>query len=115
MSPDKAYKDKSFEHRGSATVAMAGEMLAHVFGQNVYRDVKVIKNKKEVVTDIDVLAIAGNKAVIVQSKSKKLTALARTGNENQLEADFKKAIQEAYGQGVKCRKAILERDNTFST
>ena len=49
-------------------------------------------------TDTDVLAVVGNKAVIAQVKSKRLTELAKLGSEDRLTADFKLALQEAYEQ-----------------
>jgi len=116
MSGDAAYKDSAFTHRGEATEEIAYEMLISVFGKdNVHRDVKVLKNKKERITDIDVLAIAGNKAVIVQAKSKKLTELSRRGNEENLKADFSEAVQKAYDQGLTCRASIIDKNNTLVT
>lgn len=92
---------------------MAFDLLARVFdAQNIYKEAKVYKGNT-VITDIDVLGIAGNKAIIVQAKSKRLTELGRKGNEQQLEIDFKKAIQEAYEQGILCRRAILDKDVTL--
>ena len=87
-------------------------MLAKVFGEDaVYKGVKVYKKgKKEVITDIDILAIAGGKAMVVQAKSKKLTVLSRKGEEESLRRDFKSAIQDAYDQGILSRKAVIGRD-----
>jgi hypothetical protein len=87
-------------------------MLAKLFGEDaVYKGVKVYKKgKKEVITDIDILAIAGGKAVVVQAKSKKLTVLSRKGEEESLRRDFKSAIQDAYDQGILSRKAVIGRD-----
>src|SRR5207302_1024058 len=65
------------------------------------------------VTDIDILAFVGNKAVVLQAKSKKLTQLSRRGSEQKLRADFKAAIQDGYDQAVACRHAILNRNHTF--
>ena len=45
---------------------------------------QVKKDKETTVTDIDVLVIVGNKAIIVQVKSKRLTALSRIGNEEKI-------------------------------
>ena len=116
MNKDKAYKDIALTHRGEVTEEIAYDMLASVFGNdNVYRDVKVLKNKKEEVTDIDVLAIAGNKAVVVQAKSKKLTELSRRGNEESLKGDFSEAVQKAYDQGLVCRASIIDKNNSLIT
>jgi hypothetical protein len=116
MGADEKYRDTAFKHRGDATEKFAQEILEPVFGKNnVYKNVKVYKNKnrKELLTDIDVLAIAGNKAVIVQAKSKKLTELSKRGDDEKLKEDFKEGVQKAYDQGIICRKAITDKNNVL--
>ena len=84
------------------------DFLASVFGgDRVFRGVKVKRGKNEV-TDIDVLAISGNKAVIAQCKSKKLTLEARRGDGKVLRRDFIKAVQDAYDQAIKGKRALTE-------
>ena len=46
------------------------------------------KGKK--VGEIDVLVIFGDRAIVLQAKSKRLTLEARKGNDNQIKDDFKK-------------------------
>jgi hypothetical protein len=114
MKDDIHYKDLAFEHRGNSTEELATQMLASVFGEaNVFRDVKVYRNKKDLISDIDVLVVAGNKAIVLQSKSKKLTELSKRGDDKKLRQDFNEAIQKAYEQGLACRSAILDRRNTL--
>ena len=116
MNADSEYRDIAFVNRGRATTAHAHEMLARVFGdKRVFRDVRVMRNKREAVTDIDILAFVGNKAVVIQAKSKKLTQLARRGSEDRLRADFKAAIQDGYDQAVTCRRALLNRNHRLLT
>ena len=55
------------------------------------------------------LAVSGNKAVIAQCKSKKLTMNARGGDAGQLKKDFAKAVQEAYNQALSGRIALIEQ------
>ena len=113
MSNDPAYKDRASANSGEAIEEIAHQMLRRVFGkQNTYRNVKVLKGK-DVVTDIDVLAICGNKAVIVQAKSKKLTVSSRQGEIERIKADFGEGIQTAYEQGLLCRKAVIEKNNVL--
>ena len=57
--------------------------------------------------------ILGSKALRVQVKSKKLTELSRTGNDEQLQTDFQGAVQDAYNQGLVSRKKILDRGAKF--
>lgn len=49
----------------------------------------------------------------MQVKSKKLTELSRSGNDEQLEKDFKGAIQDAYDQGIISRQKILDKKAKF--
>lgn len=46
-----------------------------------------------------------------QSKSKKLTELSKLGIEESLRSDFRDAVQDAYEQGLVCRKAIIDKKN----
>jgi hypothetical protein len=104
MLNDSHYREVSFKHRGEATEDICFEMLVAVCGSDkVFRDVKVSRNKGETLSD---LALLGNKAIVVQAKSKRLTQLARQGNEEHLRSDFKQEIQKAYEQGLVCRNSI---------
>jgi hypothetical protein len=108
MMDDESYKDLAAAHRGNASENIAESMLMNVFGKNsVFKGVQVIRKKGQAKTDIDILAVLGNKALIIQSKSKRLTTLSRSGNTQQLKSDFNKAIQEAYEQASKSREALL--------
>lgn len=110
MNKDKAYLPDAKTHRGISAQDIAAELLCDVFGQsNVFTEVKVEKAKGKTITDIDVLAVAGNKAVIVQVKSKRLTELARMGDDDTLAGDFQLAIQNAYNQALLSRQAVLEQ------
>lgn len=114
MLKDSQYKQTSFKHRGEATESICYDMLVTVCGPDkVYKGVKISRNKGKTITDADVLALLGNKAIIIQAKSKKLTELARQGNEDKLKSDFKEGIQKAYEQGLACRDAILDHTAEF--
>ena len=113
MLEDSQYRETSLKNRGAATEQIAKEHLMQVFGEaNVFRGVQVKRNGQDV-TDIDVFATAGNKAVIVQAKSKKLTTLSKRGDDRSLRRDFKQAIQEAYAQGIISRKALLDKSTAL--
>ena len=114
MLKDGSYKETGLSNRGDATEGIAFDLLARVFGEeNVRRGVKV-RNGNQDVTDIDVLAVAGNKAVIVQAKSKKLTMASRGGDGESLKVDFQEAVQDAYEQALLSRKAVLEPGNSLT-
>ena len=114
MNADRSYIAEALRRRGDFAESETANLLRSVFGaSNVHRDVVLKKSKSETVTDIDVLAIVGNKAIVAQVKSKRLTELAKLGDKMALMADFKLAIQEAYDQGLLCRRALLDRDTTL--
>lgn len=112
LTADKAYAPEALRHRGEFAQEITTQLFREVFGdKNVFTEVKVERAKGETITDIDVLAIAGNKAVIAQVKSKRLTELARMGDDAKLVADFQAAIQDAYDQALLSRQAVIERTN----
>ena len=114
MQSDEAYRDTALSNRGDATEIITRDLLVPVFGPTrVHRGVKVKKGRDDV-TDLDVLAISGNKALVVQCKSKKLTLVARAGHGQALRNDFMQAVQDAYDQALKGRKALLEGGCTFT-
>ena len=107
MMGDRVYKATALSNRGDATEEICFEMLQAVFGTcGVYRGVEV-SHQGRVVTDIDLLALYGNKALIVQAKSKKLTVESRKGDSSSLTKDFHSAIQSAYDQALASRKAVI--------
>lgn len=112
MIDDPQYKETASLNRGNFAEQFVRERMARVFGdKNVFQGVKVFESKGKERTDIDVLALFGNRAIVVQAKSKKLTLEARKGNDGQIRSDFKKAVQEAYDQGYEASTALL--DPTF--
>lgn len=111
---DEKYRDTLGKNRGKTGEEIAYEFLSRVFGQNrIFRSVKITTQKGKDDTDIDILCILGSKALCVQVKSKKLTELSRTGNDEQLQKDFQGAVQDAYNQGLVSRKKILDRSAKF--
>jgi SEC-C motif/Nuclease-related domain len=118
MINDSQYKETASANRGQFAEEFVRQRLEHVFGdKRVFQGVKVLESKGNERTDIDVLALFGNRAIVVQAKSKKLTLEARKGNDGQIKADFKKAVQDAYDQGYAAASALLNpafkfRDNT---
>jgi hypothetical protein len=113
MAADKAYKDTAFTHRGEFTEALVARRLAAVFGTDkVYRNVNIL-SKGCGVSEIDILVLFADRAVVIQCKSKKLTLEARKGNDLQLRDDFKKSVQDAYDQANLCAKSLSNPDFEF--
>lgn len=99
---DKNYKNIAAKHRGYFAENFVCETLIKVFGQdNVYKNIEIYDSKTRI-GEIDVLVVFGNRAIVVQIKSKRLTAESKKGNADTIDDDFKKAIQDAYNQGYDC-------------
>ncbi|MXY43542.1 MAG: NERD domain-containing protein [Dehalococcoidia bacterium] len=110
MNEDPAYSQDGLQNKGAFTEVLAHSLLGSVLGEgNVHRGVKLRRGKRDV-SDIDVLGVYGNKAIIVQAKSKKLTIASRRGDAESLQKDFQQAVQDAYEQGLVAKRALLEQD-----
>lgn len=111
MYQDEAYRPTLSKNRGDFTEDFVAERLGMVFGKDrVHLNVDIFKTKAAKVSDVDVLVVWGNRAIIVQAKSKRLTLESRKGNDQVIRSDFKKAVQVAYDQGAACAKSLIERD-----
>ncbi|SAK99954.1 Nuclease-related domain protein [Caballeronia calidae] len=116
MCGDKAYAPTLTKNRGQFTETFVADRLALVFGQeNVYLNVDIFATKAAKVSDIDVLVVWGDRVLVVQAKSKRLTLEARKGNDRVIKDDFKKAVQAAYDQAVSCAKCVLDTGYRIAT
>lgn len=108
MNADKSYATTAMEHRGKFTEEFSAACLGRVFGkENVFANVDIF-DKKEKVGEIDVLVVFGNRALVLQAKSKRLTLESRRGNDLQIKDDFKKSIQDSYDQAFKCAQMLAD-------
>jgi SEC-C motif/Nuclease-related domain len=108
MLQDKHYRGLASKNRGDFTEQFVGERLSLVFGkENIYSNINITKSK-ETVGEMDVLVAWGNRAIIVQAKSKKLTLEARKGNDLQIKDDFEKSVQDAYDQAYLCAELLTD-------
>lgn len=112
MNADKKYKDKASFNRGQFTERFSRSRLESVFGNNRVLENVLIrkKGKTDIVGEIDVLVLFGDRAIVLQAKSKKLTLQARKGDELALTKDFQQSVQESYDQGLACTKFLLSAD-----
>ncbi|QIM67866.1 prepilin peptidase [Mannheimia granulomatis] len=109
FNKDKNYQNIAMEHRGQFTEYFSYERLKSVFGNNnVFKNVEIQDTNSNKLGEIDVLVTFGNRAIILQAKAKKLTILARQGNDDALQDDFQKAIQLSYDQAVECGIFLLD-------
>ncbi len=116
MLDDESYKDQLAQNRGNTGEEIAYDFLSQVFGEDkTFKSVRISTKKGQDDTDIDTICFLGSKALCVQVKSKKLTEISRTGNDEQLQKDFHAAVQDAYNQGLISRNKILSGDSRFLT
>ena len=103
MCVDEAYAPIALRHRGDFSEAFAVERLTRVFDSDrVFQNVEILKSKGETLCEIDILVLFGDRAIVLQAKSKKLTLGARKGNDLRLQGDFKAAVQDAVDQALIC-------------
>lgn len=108
MGADKAYVSTAMQNRGLFTERFAVERLSRVFGAgNVRSNIDIYESKGNKLAEIDVLVLFGDRALVLQAKSKRLTLEARRGNDWQIKDDFKKSIQDSSDQAYLCA-ALLE-------
>jgi hypothetical protein len=108
MWKDEPYRPTIQANRGAFTESFAEARLVSVFGRmNVKSNVNLIRSKS-VIGEIDVLVFFGDMAIVLQAKSKQLTAAARKGNEVKLLDDFGVAVQKACDQGYAYGQLLLD-------
>lgn len=107
---DEKYRNVASKNRGDFTEDYTAGRLSVVFTEkNVYTNIDIFEGKNKT-SEIDVLVLFSNTAIVIQAKSKKLTIDARKGNSLQLKNDFKKAVQVAYDQAYLC-SSLLDKEN----
>ena len=111
FNADKKYQPVAMQHRGEFTEEFSAERLRLVFGEDrIFLNINVYDSKKNRAGEIDVLVVFANRAIVLQAKSKKLTIAARKGNDNILQDDFKKAVQDAYDQAYLCATLLIDKN-----
>lgn len=112
MNGDKKYSNKARENRGNFVEKFSAEKLKKVFGkERVFSNIDIYDPKKPNKGDrceIDVLVVFGDRVIILQAKSKRLTIEARKGNDNIIKQDFSNSIQDAYNQAHLCAKLFSD-------
>ena len=107
MLGDKSYKLAAI-HRGDFTEEFARSRLASVFeARRTLLNVNLMRSK-DVAGEVDVLVTFSKFAIVVQAKSKQLTAVARQGDDKQIRKDFAAAVQAACDQGMDCAKMLFD-------
>jgi hypothetical protein len=110
IESDRQYAPSASANRGHFTERFCRERLESVFGQaRVHQNVRISESKSTMAGEIDVLVFFGDRAIIVQAKSKRLTLEARKGSDLRIRDDFAKGVQAAYDQGLACAQRLAER------
>lgn len=108
MLGDKPYGPTAADNRGNFTEKFAHSQLVSVFGASrTMLNVKMMRSS-DVAGEIDVLVVFAKIAIVLQAKSKQLTAAARQGSQKQIRDDFTAAVQNACDQGMDCAKMLLD-------
>jgi hypothetical protein len=111
MLQDASYKDIAFTHRGEFTEKFSYGRLTRVFGEkHTYANVILKENAATTAGEIDNLVLFGNRAIVVQAKSKRLTLEARKGNDGAIQKDFSASISDSYQQALDCALHLLRGD-----
>ncbi|MDQ3286688.1 MAG: SEC-C metal-binding domain-containing protein [Pseudomonadota bacterium] len=108
MLSDKSYADKATANRGLFLEHLSHNRLKRVFGaERVWSNILIVdKHGDRAAAEIDTLVLFGNRAIVVQAKSKRMTLEARKGNDSIIQRDFAKSIQASYDQGLRCAELI---------
>lgn len=106
MQDDKSYRADRDRNRGEFSESFVTERLKVVFGTHrVFTNIEIWQGKTRV-AEIDVLVLWANRAIVVQTKAKRLTVEGRKGNDRVIRDDFKKSVQDAYDQGLACAECL---------
>jgi len=107
MRDDLSYRETAFRNRGEFVEDFSKTRLEAVFGKRaVFQNVKITGAKGKDAGEIDGLVLFGDRAIVVQAKSKRLALEARKGNDNLIRKDFEGSVQDSYDQALDCARAL---------
>ena len=114
MGIDMAYVSTATQNRGVFTEQFAVQRLLPVFGaENVLKKTEIFESKDTKLAEIDLLVRFGNRVLVLQTKSKRLTIQARRENDLQIKDYLKKFIQESSDQALRCARLTEEGKCSF--
>lgn len=109
---DHNHKDIAIKNRGKFAEEFTYKQLRKVFGDsNVFMNLEIYSSPNNRLGEMDILVQYSDRLIIIQTKSKGLTLAAQKCNDDTLKDDFRKAVQDAYNQGLICSNAILDNKN----
>jgi hypothetical protein len=101
---DEEYASKFEKSIGNFQEGKTSEFFSRVFGKD--RVHHSLRYGDENQFETDILVTFDDRLLIVESKSKRLTASAKLGNYDQIIRDFSGAVQDAYNQAIRTKKYI---------
>lgn len=111
MMKDDDYRKTASYNRGKRAEEIAFNLLAKIVPtDSLFKNVIISSVKGKSVTDIDILTVTNDSAIVFQVKSKALTELSRKGDIEMIKSDYNKAVRAAYNQGVICKECLLNID-----
>jgi len=114
LNESETYSSTASKNRGYFTEKFCFDRLTSIFEKKrVFSNIEIVTKKNEPLSEIDILVLYGDIAIIVQAKSKRLTIESRKGNLSMIQRDFKLAIQDAYDQAAKTANNILNPTRRF--
>lgn len=114
MRSDNKYIDRASQNRGEFTEKIVEALLARSFpNHRIYKNIILKSSKKITDGEVDIILVHGKRAFIFQLKSKGLTDLAKSGNDQAITRDFANAVQHAYDQAVSCIDLIKRETPTY--
>lgn len=118
LNEDMEYSSEASKNRGEFVEKFSANKLKYIFGdKNVFMNLDIYDHKRPKKGhrgEIDVLVVFGDRAIILQAKSKRLTLGARKGNDKFIQKDFASSIQDAYDQGLLCAKLLSDENNILT-
>ncbi len=102
--------------RGKAAEKIVLSILTEKYKDAIFNmNIPIRKTKSsDDETDIDILHIYKENAIVFQVKSKRLTLLSKQGNIESIDNDSYQAIFKAYEQGCTCIKSLSEYTEFYS-
>lgn len=115
MNDDKNYKNTALKNRGDSAENIVNSMLSKMNIGTIYREIEIKANRTKTITDIDVCVVKGEKMLLFQIKSKRLTQLSKRGNIQQFKIDFKAAVTDAFEQSKLAEESVISKKFKFVT
>lgn len=115
LSEDKSFQKKLADLRGRTAENIVYKIIQRRFPKSSYNHILIKRGKSsDIITDIDAMLCDDDMGVVFQVKSKRLTELSKQGCLTSIKEDYKKAVIEAFNQGLKCIECLNHASEYYS-